>query len=315
MMQVGRTEGTTPVKKIRESRTGLRDALNGAWESVHAPKQVRLVVTFVQEFGRRHLGTYAAAATYCMLLSVFPALILVSAILPYTGLSENDVVGFLLQVLPDESASLVIQVCDNAYQTSGVTLPISILLMLWSSGFGMMMLTRGLNHINDVRETRNYVLLRLLSTFYTIVVLAVMLAVLFLQIFVRQIQDLWRTTFPDVDMPEFLTSTFRYVVIFAVLMILFVMLFSNLPAKRRKPLSQLPGAIVAAVGWEVFSAIFSLYVRLSQSINSYYGTLTTAVVLMLWVYWCLYILLVGAFVNCFIELWRPAPEDGDDSDE
>lgn len=261
-----------------------------------------LIRTFVDAFGKKKLGTYAASTTYGMLLSVFPALILVSATLPYTALSESDITEFLLSVFPDESAGLVMQVCGEAYQTSGAALPISIILMLWSAGFGMMQLTRGLNAINDVEETRNYFFIRLMSTLYTILVLALMVAVLLLQIFFRQIVGLWESALPSAEMPSFLSSTLRYLVLFGLGLVLFELLFTRLPATSQNPLTQLPGALVAAVGWEVFSAIFSLYVRYSQNLDVYYGSLTTAIVLLLWVYWCVYIMLFGAFLNRFIEL-------------
>lgn len=260
-----------------------------------------LIERFVREFGKRSLGTYAASITYCVVLAAFPALILVSAILPYTSLSEADVVYFFLTIFPDASSSLVMQVCAQAYQSSGSVLSITLVFLLWSAGFGVMQLTRGLNAINDRQEHRNYFLLRGISTLYTLLMLALMLATLFLQVFVGQIVDLWESAFPSTA-PHLLTSTVRLVILFLAAVALFLLLFTTLPVGRKSLLSQLPGALIAAIGWEVFSAIFTLYVRYSERFSIYYGSLTTAVVLLLWLYWCLYIMLFGAFFNRFLEL-------------
>lgn len=268
------------------------------------PDVVRdLIDKFVSAFQRKDLRTYAASTTYCMLVSVIPALLVVSSILPHTSLlNEADVVDFFLFIFPDASADLVRQVCGEAYRTSSALLPLSVALLLWSAGLGMMQLTRGLNVLNDVTEHRNYFRLRLTATLYTILVLLLMLAVLLLQVFVRILVDLWETYLPYVEAPEVLTSAVRYVVLFVVAVLLFLLLFSTLPNKRMVVLNQLPGAVTAAVGWEVFSAIFSLYVRYSRNLSVYYGSLATLIVLLLWMYWCIYIVLFGAFLNRFLEL-------------
>lgn len=261
-----------------------------------------LVSTFSAEYGKSDIRTYAASTTYCMLVSVFPALILVSAILPYTALDEADMVEFLVTVAPDISSSLIEQVCREAYRTSAGIVPVTIVFMLWSAGFGMLQLTRGLNAINGVTERRNYFLLRLQGTLYALLVVALMLAVLLLQIFVSQLVEMWQNALPGVQVPEILTSGFRFVVLFVATVAIFVLIFTTVPATHKNPLAQIPGALVGAIGWEGLSLVFSLYVRYSRNLSVYYGSLTTIVVLMLWAYWCLYILLVGAFVNRFLEL-------------
>lgn len=258
------------------------------------------VKRIVSEFGWRHIGTYAASTTYGILLSVVPALIVTSAILPYTAIDETDVVALLLDILPDASSGFITWICSQAYNTSGGLVPLSFLFLLWSSGFGMMQLRRGLNHINRVRENRNYFLIRLISSLFTLLVMALMFAVLLLQVFARNIVDWWKSVIPFAEPPEFLTSAMRYVLLFAMALALFLLLYTLLPATNQSVVTQLPGALGAAVGWEVFSAFFSLYARYSVNLNAFYGSLFTVVVLLLWIYWCIYILLIGDFVNQFL---------------
>lgn len=269
---------------------------------------VDIIKRFAREFGERHVGTYAASTTYGILLSVVPILILISAAIPYTSLSERDVVGFLLEILPDASSGIVTSICSEAYTTSGGLLPLSFVFLLWSSGFGMMQFRRGLNHINKVAENRNYFLLRLICSLYTLLAMAFMLAVLLLQIFTRQVVDLWKATLPSLGVPDFLTSALRYIVLFAAAVGLFLLFYTTLPATNQTALSQLPGALVAAAGLEIFSAFFGLYARYSVNLNAFYGSLFTVVILLLWIYWCIYIALFGAFLNQFLGANALAPQ-------
>lgn len=261
-----------------------------------------LVGDFRAEFGKSDIRSYAASTAYCMLLSVCPVLLIASSVLPYTSLSQADMVGFLLTVFPESAEGIIRSICSATYQAAGGILPVSIIFLLWSAGFGVLQLTKGLNAINGVSEKRNYFLLRLVATLYTLLMLALTIATLFLQIFIRQLLGLWESAFPFAHVPGFLTSAFRYVVIFAAAVGLFLLLFTVLPATRKNLLGQLPGAIVAAGGWEVLSGLLALYVNFSGNLNAFYGSLTTLVMLMLWIYWCFYLMLFGAFMNRFIEL-------------
>lgn len=256
-----------------------------------------------REFKKSEIRTYAASSAYCLLMSALPALLIASAILPFTPVSESDLVSFILVMFPDSSESLITRICHETYRAAGGILPVSIVFLLWSAGFGMMQLTKGLNTINDVQEKRNYFLLRLVGTFYMLLVFSLAVAMLVLQIFARQLLGLWESVLPYTEPPEIMTSASRYILLFAASLVLFLLLFTTMPATKKKPMEQLPGAIVAAGGWEVLSILFTLYARFSPHLNSYYGSLTTVVVLMFWIYWCLYIMLFGAYVNRFIEIY------------
>jgi membrane protein len=62
------------------------------------------------------------------------------------------------------------------------------------------------------------------------------------------------------------------------------------------------GAVIASGGWIAFSAAFSLYV--SHSSMTVYGSLTTIVLSMLWLYICISILFLGAIINKYTFLKR-----------
>jgi membrane protein len=58
------------------------------------------------------------------------------------------------------------------------------------------------------------------------------------------------------------------------------------------------------VGWMGFSFVFSLYIKYSSKLSLIYGSLTTLVCVILWLYVCMYIFLVGAEVNLYYEQWN-----------
>ena len=74
-----------------------------------------------------------------------------------------------------------------------------------------------------------------------------------------------------------------------------------LPAKREKLRTRLPGALGAAGGWIAFTGIFSFYASHTADYSRLYGGLAAVAVIMLWLYFCMYILFLGAELNEFLE--------------
>ena len=63
----------------------------------------------------------------------------------------------------------------------------------------------------------------------------------------------------------------------------------------------MPGAIFTAVGWITASFLISVYMDIFKGFTNMYGSLTTVVLIMLWFYFCMYILLIGGEINVLVE--------------
>lgn len=85
------------------------------------------------------------------------------------------------------------------------------------------------------------------------------------------------------------------------LSLLMAAMYTFLPNQPRKFRSQLPGAAVTALSWSLFSYAFSIYLELRSDAVSIYGSLTTVVMLMLWLYFCMWLIFFGAMLNVVIE--------------
>ena len=74
-------------------------------------------------------------------------------------------------------------------------------------------------------------------------------------------------------------------------------LYTWLPYERQILRKQLPGALFSTAGWIVCSFGFSIYFNRFSRFSSMYGSLAAVVFLMLWLYFCICILFLGAEVN------------------
>jgi membrane protein len=81
-----------------------------------------------------------------------------------------------------------------------------------------------------------------------------------------------------------------------ILTCVFTAIYTWVPKKKLRMRDQIPGAIFSSVSWLAFSALFSLYLNHNSSFGIY-GSLATIVIALLWMYYCMYILLLGTYLN------------------
>lgn len=271
-------------------------------------KLIKLAQRFSNEMNEKHVGAYASSAAFFMFLSLFPILLLICSAIPYTPITEASLMRALEEVLPDYFVPLMVTVVEEVYGKTATVLSISIIAILWSAAKGILALVRGLNVINDIKETRNYIVLRLEACFYTMILLVAIVLTLSIMVFGKVLVETIVDAFPTlIYLLEFFMNI-RFIFSLSILTIFFVILYSWLPSKRVRYKTQIPGAFFTSVAWLVFSWGFSFYVNRYTAL-SIYGSLSTLIMMMIWMYFCMYIILFGALLNQFFlpankYLWR-----------
>ncbi len=249
------------------------------------------------------IPVYAANACYFLAIAIFPALLLILASLRYTPLSATDLIRFLEGILPSAlmgaAESLIV---STYYNSSGALLGISAVAALWSASRGIHGLLAGLNTIYGVRENRGWLYTRLISVGYTFVFLILLIVTLVFQVFGQTLADqFWTVRHPLV---QFLVGMidWRSVWLLLAQIVIIDLIYMVLPNKHNRFLRSLPGAAMAAVGWQTFSNVFSYYVEnmLSRYTNIY-GSIYTVAIGLLWLYCCMCILLFGGVLNRLLQ--------------
>jgi len=271
--------------------------------------RIRLLKQFAAGMGERRLQTYAAAGAYYLFLSLVPIVMLVCSLLPYTPLTQTLALEVLRDYVPESMVELVERIIRDVYNRSSATLTISILLTIWSASSSLRALIRGVDAAYDARRRDNALVFLLRSFFYMIILLFVILISLTVMVYGGRIISLIQDALPYVPSLDFLFYLLRYLR-FAIGMLLFALIFSILykwmPDTRVKYKEQWPGAVFTAVVWVIFSSAFSFYVSLSGRYGAY-GFIGTVMIAMVWMYFCLYFLLIGAFLNRFLAICREGP--------
>jgi membrane protein len=257
------------------------------------------ILYFSKDMGRQNLSAFSASTAFFFFLSLVPMLIMLCTIIPYTPLTEDNLLMAMRGWIPEKIFPLVEGLVKDIYEQSEGLLSIAAIVTLWTAGKGMLALMRGLNAIDDIKETRSYVWVRMVSSFYTILMLAMVVLSLLVMVFGNRFVDMLLYKMPRLQPLVALLMHFRFLAIWALLTLLFIAIFAFVPNGRLKLREQIPGAAFTAIGWSVFSWGFSLYVDWTD--YSIYGSLSIIILVMLWLYFCMYIVMLGAYVNKFLK--------------
>lgn len=275
---------------------------------------MRDIYDAVDEFfggmGSRRITTYSAACAYYLFMSLVPVIMLLVSVLQYTPLTRDVVLEAVADYVPESLYEIVDYIVTSIYNGGRVALTVSILLTLWSASACMKALLRGMDSVYDAERREDYIRFSLRACFYMVIFVFILLLSFFVMVYGGQILDLIEDSMPanhSLDFLFTLAKHLRFLIILALLALVFSLLYKWMPAKNLKYRRQLPGAVFSAVVWAAFSFIFSFYVSLSDKFGAY-GYIGTIMVAMIWIFYCFYFLLMGGFINHYIEMKRAGPE-------
>lgn len=249
------------------------------------------------EVGSNHVGAYAAQSAYFFILCMIPIILLLLTMVQYTPVTKADVMTAVVQVFPTTVDSLIVSIVNQVYNQSTSVIPITIIVALWSAGKGVLAVTTGLNCVYKCPETRNYVYLRLRATIYTVMFIVVIIMLLLLSVFGNSL-SLFISSHIAILKPVADWLMDKRIIISPIVLVGFsLLLYKFLPNRKDSFKNQIPGAVFTAIAWMALSWIFSVYLDVFRGFSNMYGSLTTIVLIMLWLYFCMYSILLGAVIN------------------
>lgn len=269
-------------------------------------KYITKIYISIRDFSRQltldHVNAYAAQSSFFIIIAIFPLLMLLLSLIRYTPITEQDLINTTLAITPNTLDPLIEQIISEMYnQSNFAILSITAITAVWSASKGILAIIRGLNSVFGIDEKRNYITLRVIASFYTIILVLLIVLSLGVMVFGNSILRLFEKNLPLLyEIAEFILSL-RIVYIPVIFTIAFVYVYKIVQNKQYSFFDHLPGALFTALGWIIFSYGYSIYIDYFQSSTYIYGSLTTVVLLMLWVYICMYILFMGAEINIFFK--------------
>lgn len=268
---------------------------------------IKEIYKLTRLFGRKiqddHIPAYSAQAAFFIIISFFPFIMLIISIIKYLPITESSMLLLFSKLFPSGVSSMVVSIVDQIYNTSTSMTLISItaITTLWSAGKGSLAIMKGLNNVFAINETRSYLYLRVISAFYTLIFAIMVIVTMILFVFGNRLYIWIEKKFPILADMALLIISVRTLIGLVTLVIFFLLIFLFIPNRKAKVMQEFPGALISAAGWMGFSYAFSFYIDNFSNFSATYGSLTVIVLFMLWMYFLMYILFIGAQFNRLLE--------------
>ncbi|MBR0231524.1 MAG: YihY/virulence factor BrkB family protein [Clostridia bacterium] len=256
----------------------------------------------IKYFGRKvsanRMGAYSAQTAFFMFLSLIPLVMLLLTMLSKFGTTSEEIISNVQNVAPSFLLRFLNIYLDEIIDVGSISVTIvSAVVLLWSASRGVFAIIGGLNSVYEVKEKRNFFVLRLLAILYTVAFIAMMLIALLLMVFGNAIGEYVYSVMTDLKGLVYIISSLRFIIGFVMLVLFFMLVYKTLPGAKVRFAEQIPGAVISSAGWVAFSILFSFYIDNFSNYSNIYGSLTIIIVLLLWLYGCMYIMFIGAEVN------------------
>ena len=239
-----------------------------------------LLFGFMERVSGDHVGAYATQAAYFLIMSFIPCILFLTTLVRYTPLTYNVVRDAIVAFIPENLQSFVLGIVVDVYKRSTAIVPLSAIVALWSAGKGMQSIINGLNTIYHVKETRNWLLTRIYAVFYTLSLVIAVIVSLLMLVLGNEIQKVVSRYIPFLGRVLGKILGARALLVFGVLFLVFLMLYKVLPNRKATFKSQIPGALIIAVAWSIFSYGFSFYFEIFPGFSNMYGNLATIIMVM-----------------------------------
>lgn len=243
---------------------------------------------FSSELSENNVSAHAAAGAFYMFLSLVPFLGLLTSIIPYTNAGRDYLLNTASKYIPGTLQEIIADIINDIFDASKAVLPISFLLTVWLSRKAFSAIIRGIEDISGCGNYSSYFKRNIRACIYALGIAMSLLAALSISFFGEKI------TF-------FSSAVVKLRFLFAAIFLagIFLLIYRWVPGMKLRFTALLPGALSAAVALLLFTWLYSEYILYGNSYSTY-GHLAAIAVSLLWMYWCIYIILIGAQLNMFI---------------
>ena len=277
------------------------------------------VISFLKEmhrlYSRHNVPRAAGALAYFFVLSVFPLLLCVNT---FVGMAHVDIQSLLRsldRILPRQALELVGDYVEYVSQSgSPALLYAAIPAILLSASAALRVILDTMDELYDhPRDTgvRRIAVSVLFSLLFLVTVYLSILVIFTGGWFLRWLAHVLPAQLASMVNLAALSGLWRwlrYLLLFCVVMLLVLILYRlGTPKHEVKRIPLLASALLCALFLVVASVVFSWFIGLSARYSLLYGSLASIIILLLWLYLCGTILLLGAILNCVWTKKGPKP--------
>jgi membrane protein len=269
----------------------------------------RSLVTIYNDVYDEHLFVFAAGLSYYFMLSLFPLLVSMAALLGYVPIPHlfESLLSLMARLVPGDGMSLVRNIVSDIGHKHTHFLTLGLVFTLWTTSSGFAALIDGLDLVYRVRETRPVWKTRPLALGLTLLAGSLLVVAVGLMVEGTNLGTWFMGEFGLSPAVLATWGVLRWGIaaVFAVFALELIYHFG--PNVKQRFRDSLAGAMVAVTAWIGLSYLLGIYFRHFESLDKTYGPLGAAIGLYVWFYLSGLAVLLGGEINFLLgELRHPS---------
>ena len=260
-----------------------------------------------EKFNNDHVSEYASQCAFFIFLSFIPFIILAISIIKYVNLDAYSIYSIFENIVPTSTYELIKGTIDEAFNKSFGTVSIALITCVWASSKGAYALVKGIRTIyNTDRKVKSNILIRLEGIIYLILFVSMIVAFILLMIFGNSIYTIMNNWFFGSQITKIIKwiLSIRFGVLIVGMFIVFLLIYKFVSRSNMSFKKQIPGAFFSSVLWYGTSWFFSKYIDIFKGFSNTYGSLASIILVMMWLYFAMYIVLIGAEINTLVREFK-----------
>jgi len=263
----------------------------------------------LKEISRRYqnhqITAFSAQMAFFLFLSIFPLAMFILSLASRLNIDIDAAMNNINSGLPEDTKEMILNLINNYLKNDSVSLiSISGVAALWSASRGVSSLRTAFNAAYGREETRNPLIVKLISMLYTLIFIISIIITLSFPAFGREF-FLWLNNF--IYIPEYVVTLFywiRFGLSTLVYMFFILMIHTALPAGKLKYRETIYGTLFSIVAWFLLAKGFNIFVSGFTNYAIVYGGLASIVTLMMFLYFLSIVMMMGAEINSTIMAYK-----------
>ncbi|WP_448530362.1 YihY/virulence factor BrkB family protein [Raineya sp.] len=241
----------------------------------------------------------ASSVAFSLTLSLFPFLLFLLTLIPYTPLNYGQVMNFVRYNIPKEIFQFVeATISDILSNKRTDLLSVSFLFTLYTATNGMSALIQAFNKTFLYAEKRSFWRQRLIALYLTGIISFTFLFAVVILIGSRfALKTLLKWGFLNDTFLWWLLVISKYIIAFSVFFFVISLIYYIAPASHNRWRFVSIGSIFTSISAILTTNLFSFYLENFASYNKLYGSIGTLIALMLWIYLLSFLLILGFELN------------------
>ena len=253
---------------------------------------VKVIAGTIQESGKHDVGQRAAGVAYYAIISIFPLLLGLIAVfgffLPSINV-QNSLLNFVGNNLPGAS-NILKENIDGIIRLRGVMSVVSIVILFWGASALFGSISLAINRAWNIHKNRHLIIRKASEIGMVFGTGILFLLSLGTSAFVTFLGN-------SLNLPDRNTALVYIsakLIAFLLMLAIFLLLYKFVPNIKTRWRDIWPGALLAAIFFEIARALFIFYLEHFANYQVIYGTVSSIVILMVWIYYSAFILILGA---------------------